>query len=199
MATIGNAINANTVGIVGFSGTAFTGTAVTQHSILIGGSSSDVITNLGVATNGQLPIGSTGADPVLATITAGSGISVSNGAGTITISATSALLGWTVVTATSQSAAINNGYITNNAALVTVTLPATAAVGSIVRVDGLGAGGWLVAQNAGQQINVGSVQSTSGTGGSVASTNQYDAIELLCVVANNTWTTLSSVGNLSVT
>ena len=36
-------------------------------------------------TNGQLLIGSTGSAPVAATITAGTGISVSNGAGTITI------------------------------------------------------------------------------------------------------------------
>jgi hypothetical protein len=59
----------------------------TNHSLLLGNSTGS-INNLGVATNGQLPIGSTGADPVLATLTAGSGISISNGAGTITISAT---------------------------------------------------------------------------------------------------------------
>jgi hypothetical protein len=42
---------------------------------------------LGVATDGQLPIGSTGADPVLAALTGTSKqITVTNGAGTITIS-----------------------------------------------------------------------------------------------------------------
>jgi hypothetical protein len=44
---------------------------------------------LGAATNGQIAIGSTGANPVLATITAGSGIAVTNGAGSISV-ATSA-------------------------------------------------------------------------------------------------------------
>ena len=40
----------------------------TNHSLLVG-NSSGTITSLGSATNGQIPIGSTGADPVLATIT----------------------------------------------------------------------------------------------------------------------------------
>jgi hypothetical protein len=57
---------------------------------------------------------------------------------------------WNNVTGTSQSAAINNGYIANNASLVTVTLPATAPVGSLVAVAGAGAGGWKLAQNSGQ-------------------------------------------------
>lgn len=59
----------------------------TNHSLLIG-NATGTISSLGVATNGQIPIGSTGVDPVLNTITAGSGISVTNGAGTITIAAT---------------------------------------------------------------------------------------------------------------
>jgi hypothetical protein len=71
-------------------------TGITQHSLQVGGAA-EALTQLGVATNGQLPIGSTGADPVLATITAGTGISISNGAGSITVSAT----GTTTLTVTS--------------------------------------------------------------------------------------------------
>ncbi len=59
----------------------------TAHSLLLGQGTS-AITALGAATNGQIPIGSTGADPVLATITQGTGITVTNGAGTITIAST---------------------------------------------------------------------------------------------------------------
>lgn len=59
----------------------------TQHAIQIGNATNS-LTSLGVASNGQIPIGSSGADPVLATITAGSGISVTNGAGSITIAST---------------------------------------------------------------------------------------------------------------
>ncbi len=58
----------------------------TAHSLILGQGTS-AFTALGAATNGQIPIGSTGADPVLATITQGTGITVTNGAGTITIAA----------------------------------------------------------------------------------------------------------------
>lgn len=109
------------------------------------------------------------------------------------------LLPWTEVTGTSQSASINNGYITNNAGLVTVTIPTTAPVGSIVRISGKGAGGWKVAQNASEVIHFGSVDTTTGTGGSLASTNRYDAVELICTVADTEWLVLSSVGNIEVT
>ncbi len=59
---------------------------------------------------------------------------------------------WTQVTGTTQQAASNAGYMANNAAQVTITLPAAPAVGDIVAVSGLGAGGWKIAQNAGQHI-----------------------------------------------
>jgi len=59
---------------------------LTDHGILLG-SGTDAITPLGVATNGQLPIGSTGADPVLATLTGTANeVVVTNGAGSITLS-----------------------------------------------------------------------------------------------------------------
>ena len=57
---------------------------ITDHGIMLG-SGTGAVTALGVATNGQLPIGSTGADPVLATLTEGDGIDITNAAGAITI------------------------------------------------------------------------------------------------------------------
>ena len=60
--------------------------ALTANSLLLGNGTS-AITALGAATNGQIPIGSTGAAPVLSTITAGTGVTVTNGAGSITIAA----------------------------------------------------------------------------------------------------------------
>jgi len=72
-------------GVLTGNGTsAITANAVTNHGILLGGAS-NAVSSLAVATNGQLPIGSTGADPVLATISQGNGITVTNGAGTISI------------------------------------------------------------------------------------------------------------------
>lgn len=148
---------------------------------------------LGPLTNGQLLIGSTGADPVPGTLTAGTNISIANAAGTITVSATGlAGIGWVVVTGTSQAMTADTGYIANNAGLVTLTLPSTAAVGTIIYVQGLGSGGWSVAQNVGQNIQIGSISSTVGVGGSVSSTNQWDSVTLLCVTANTTWTALGA-------
>lgn len=133
-----------------------------------------------------------------AVITAGTGISVTPGANTITIAATGSSFTWTEVTGTSQAMAVNNGYILNNAGLVTATLPSTAAVGDIVRVAGKGAGGWLIAQNSGQTIFFGSSTTSTGAGGSLASTHRRDCIELICVTANNDWDVLSSIGNITV-
>lgn len=59
----------------------------TNHALQIGNASGS-LTSLSAATDGQIPIGSTGVDPVMATITAGSGISITNGAGSISIAST---------------------------------------------------------------------------------------------------------------
>ena len=61
-------------------------------------------------------------------------------------------LPWQAVAGTAQAAAANTGYLANDAALVTVTLPAAAAVGDIVRVSGAGAGGWALVPGAGQSV-----------------------------------------------
>src|ERR1700733_1125474 len=49
---------------------------------------SGVLGGVGPLTNGQLIIGSTGAAPQAQTLTAGTGISITNGAGSVTVSAT---------------------------------------------------------------------------------------------------------------
>jgi len=59
-------------------------TTLTDHGVLVG-SGAGAITPLAVGTNGQVLVGSTGADPVFATIGEGTGISITLGAGTITI------------------------------------------------------------------------------------------------------------------
>jgi len=93
---------------------------------------------------------------------------------------------------------VATGYFANNASLVTLTLPTTAAQGDIVRVAGVGAGGWKIAQNAGESIKVTTATSTVGVGGSVSSSDDNDCIELICIEANNTWLALSMIGNLTV-
>jgi len=59
-------------------------TSLTDHCVLVG-SGTTAVTPLTIATNGQVLVGSTDADPVFATITDGEGIDTTLGAGTITI------------------------------------------------------------------------------------------------------------------
>jgi hypothetical protein len=170
----------------------------TLHSIAIFQGTSTPTYQL--LTNGQILIGSTGLDPVAATLSAGTGISISNGAGTVTINSSGAGFTWNDVTGTSATLAVNNGYVANNAGLVTLTLPATAVLGDTIKIQGKGAGGWSIAQNANQAIHVGNVVSTTGVAGSVASSNLWDAIEIVCVTAgaSTIWATSHAVGNLTI-
>lgn len=58
----------------------------TANSLLLGNGTS-ALASLGVATNGQLVIGRSGLSPVLATLTAGTNVTITNGSGSITIAA----------------------------------------------------------------------------------------------------------------
>lgn len=129
-------------------------------------------------------------------LTVGSGLSLSGTTLTATGSGTGTT--WSEVTGTSQSAAVNSGYICNNASLVTVTLPTTAAVGDILEVVGKGAGLWRIAQNASEIIHMGNLDTTTGVGGYLEATHRRDAVKLVCVVADTEWNVISSVGNITV-
>lgn len=194
-----NSINANSTGLVRYDGAGtFTGVTVTQYSPIVGAASNG-LTSLGPLTNGQLVIGSTGVSPVAATLTQGAGISITNGAGSITIAATTGLA-WSVITA-DQSAATGNGYICNKAGLLTLTLPASPTAGDIFAVTGINTAlGWKIAQNANQQIFFGTSSTTVGTGGSLASINTRDSVMLVCGVggASATWNVINSVGNITI-
>jgi hypothetical protein len=133
------------------------------------------------------------------TLTTGGGTTTFlNANGTYTTPAGGTGFTWSTVSGTTQSAAINNGYIPTNSSLTTITLPSTAVVGSIVAIAGQGSGSWKVAQNSGQTIHFASQNTTTGTGGSLTTTNQYDSIELICVTANTDWVVRSSVGNIYI-
>jgi len=157
-------------------------------------------TTFGTMTDGQLVIGYTNNAPQRAQLIAGANVSIVNGPGTITINSSAvAVFGWTVVSGTSQSMAANTGYIANNAAQVSLSLPTTSAVGDELGVVGKGAGGWIITQGAGQSIQVGQVASTVGAGGSVSSSANFNSIRLVCTVANTTWETWGAPqGSLNV-
>ena len=190
-----NAVNISGSGICKYDGAGtFSAVTVTQHDVLIGGASNGIGSI--ALTNGQLAIGSTGADPVAATISAGAGISVSPGAGSITISTTGGGMTWSVV-AVATGMLVNNGYGSNAGGAVAFTLPAVSAIGDTLAIQGM-QGSWNVVQGAGQAIHIGSAVSATGAGGSIASTNAFDAVELVCLVANTIWYCKSVIGNITV-
>jgi hypothetical protein len=68
-----------------------------------------------------------------------------------------------IPTASNIQALPNTGYLaTNDNTAVVVTLPASIRVGETVRVSASGAGGWILAQNAGQSILYGNLLSNIG-------------------------------------
>jgi hypothetical protein len=146
---------------------------------------------------GQLAIGTTSSDPSAAALTAGTGISISSVSGSVTISSTGiGSLVWNDVSGTTQTAVVNNGYIISNASQTTVTIPATAAEGSVFAVQGKGAGGWILAMNTGQTCHFGN--SATSSAGSLTSTNQWDSVAIVCVTANTTFAVTTVQGNLTV-
>lgn len=91
VSSVANNINTVGAGSITVVGNPSTHTLTTQLAglqgfSLLAGQNASTIHSIGVATNGQLPIGATGSYPALATLTAGNGISIANGSGSITIS-----------------------------------------------------------------------------------------------------------------
>lgn len=156
----------------------------TAHGILIAQGASAM--TYPVLTNGQLLIGSTGVDPVAASLTAGAGVTITPGAGAITIAATVAN-NWYIRTNPADPPhplIAGQGYITVTATFwVYYKLPTSATVGDVYEV----AGGdnadwhWGVRQNAGQSIRVGNRTTTVGTDGYFTSISKGDCFRMVCV------------------
>lgn len=92
-------------------------------------SSSSGVVSSQAMTNGQLLIGSTGSAPSAATLTAGAGISVSNGAGTITLSTSGNAAPNVLTTTQNVTLNANNDYVLEGGNK-TVTLPDCTTLGS---------------------------------------------------------------------
>lgn len=170
----------------------------TPNAVTVYGASG-ALSEVGPLIDGQLVIGNTGSAPAAAALTAGAGIIITNASGTITIAAPGGGLTWNEVTGTSAQMEEDSGFVANNAGLVTLTLPDTAAFGTEIKVDGKGAGGWLIAQNADEIISFLGQTTTSGPSGSLASTGQFDCVTIRCISANLEWVVESATGNLTVT
>jgi hypothetical protein len=150
--------------------------------------------------DGQLIIGSTAAPNMkISTLTAGSGIAITNGSGSITIASSGSGMAWVDVTGASQTIAANTGYLSNRAGAVAFTLPASSTVGDVFEIVGV-QGSWSLAQAANQQVLFGSQATTLGVGGSLASTNAGDCIRLVATNtgASSVYRVVSSTGNITV-
>jgi hypothetical protein len=155
--------------------------------------------NIVPTTNGQIIIGSTGQIPVTSTLTAGTGISVTNGAGSISIAAVSpggTYLTWQSITS-NTTLAVNNGYIVSSGAL-SLALPSTATLGSVIVIALTAGTSWTVTQAAGQSIRVSNLTTTTGASGTMSSSASGDSVMMVCTTANTTWTAYAVQGNLSL-
>ena len=139
--------------------------------------------------------GSLAANRIISLTTDGVSTNFLNGLGAFSAPAGGGLT-WVVATV-DTTASVNKGHIVNSAGLLTVTLPASASVGDVVRVSGLGVGGWKLAQQVLQQVFVGNTSTSVGTGGYLQSTDTRDALELVCVQVNSGWNVIGMVGNIT--
>lgn len=159
--------------------------------ILLGGASGDLST---ITTPDSVVV-----SPVAGNINLlnGTGMTITGSGDNITFNSKGGGLAWSVVTGTTQTAAVNHGYIANNAAGVAFTIPATASVGDLIAITTIHAGGFSVLQNAGQRIQIGRQNTTLGVGGSLASTHIGDTVFLLCTVANTGFLVIDMVGDIT--
>lgn len=175
LGTVGSGTwNGSTIGIA-YGGTA--ATSFTPYAIICGG------TGATTALQSVASVGNAGQ------------VLTSNGAGNLPTFQNNLGVVWTDQTTTPVTVAANTAYIADNAGLVTFNVPALMAQGAEFDIAGFGAGGWLVQFNAGQTGHLNSATTT--VAGSLASTNRYDCIKILCVVANTTFVVLSSSGSIT--
>lgn len=134
------------------------------------------------------------------TITAGPGIVITNGngvSGNPTIAATGGGYTWNIITDASDTIVASNGYFTNRGTLVTMTLPATAALGTSFKIINKGAGFVKIAQNASDIIHFGNSVTTTGVGGSITATAVGDSVEIVAIGVNEYYVT-GPTGNWTI-
>lgn len=166
--------------------------SLSAHGILVGEGTSSIV---GIPlTNGQVLIGSTGSDPVASTLTQGSGVSIANAAGAITISLTGAGgITWNHVTANTAATA-GNGYFIDSTAAITVTLAASPSFGDTVIVQEATTGTVTILANT-KTIAIGPSIGTT----SAVSTLLGDSLTLTYDSSGTTWYARAVQGNWSIT
>lgn len=169
-------------------------TSFNTTGVVISGATSTTALTAVTLTDGQLAIGSSAGNPAAATLTAGAGISVTNGHNSITIAATGSEMVFTDES-TSFSAAAGNGYFVTGAA--TATLPASPSQGNTICFIVDGAVTLTVTANTGQVIRVGSAVSASA--GTVVNNARGDALTLVYRASDTAWISRATQGTWTVT
>ncbi len=121
-----------------------TGASTLTDNGLLYGNGTSAIGALAEATNGELPIGNTGNQPTLATLTGEHGIEVTNAAGSISIGNLLTLNAQTGTSYTTQLSDQNKLITMTNASASTLTIPLNSSVaydvGCVIAITQLGAG-----------------------------------------------------------
>jgi hypothetical protein len=98
----------------------------------------------------------------------------------------------------SVTMSINFGYVCTTGGALALLLPAVSQVGDMISVVLDGSTSWQITQpNAASRIRIGNAQTTLGTGGTLSSTAQGDAVTLVCDGANSTWVVVSFIGTIT--
>lgn len=149
--------------------------------------------------NGQILIGKDGDNPIYADITSNDGsINFTMGENSLDMSASATGFTWTTVTSATDLVA-NNGYVPNDdVSRLVFTLPATAEVGDLFKIRGLGVAGWKVSQNASQFISSLTGESTPGVTGYIESTMKFEGLDIECIEQNTHFRASNKDGNITI-
>lgn len=193
MAGTNNAVNITSSGLCRYDGAgSFTGVTVTQHDLLIGAASNG-ITSLAL-TNGQLAIGNTGNDPSAATLSPGTGVTIANAAGSITINSVGGGLTWADQSGTYTATSNSGSFLT---AASTPTLPSAPAAGDVCEFVVIAAATMTITGNTGQIIRLGNTASAAA--GTCVSAVIGNTIRLVYRSTGTTWWADSAVGSWTLT
>lgn len=165
----------------------------TNHGLPIGQGPNNPILWTSPPTNGQILIGSNGTDPIINQITAGPGISISNGPGTITISSSNSGLNWKNISS-NQILEVNNGYFCSGGGFLILNLPTSSSIGSVITIILDGSLGWVL-NTGSSSVRIG--KSLVNASNTLSSTSQGDVIQLVCQNSNK-WNVVYSMGNIKI-
>jgi hypothetical protein len=195
----GSTVTVNLSGTVGVAHGGTGAATFTAHGVLLGEGTSAIVPTA-VGSNGQVLLGSTGADPAFGMLTSSTGVTFTGGAASLAVNIANGGYAVVPVAGASQALAIQTSYIANDTSLTTFTLPAAAAVGSEIQIVGsaLNTGGWKITYGAGQIIWGPGGSSTVTTGAATSATAAAQVVTIKCVVANTTWVIVSNSGTITL-